>query len=35
MGQPAAVQFVLAMLAGMGLYELVQLITRRRSTSEV
>jgi uncharacterized membrane protein YedE/YeeE len=34
MGQPAAVPFVLAMLAGMGLYELMQLITRRKSTSE-
>jgi uncharacterized membrane protein YedE/YeeE len=34
MGQPAAVPFVLAMLAGMGLYELMQLITHRKSVSE-
>ena len=34
MGQPAAVPFVLAMLAGMGLYELMQLITHRKSISE-
>ena len=34
MGQPAAVPFVLAMLAGMGLYEVMQLVTRRKSISE-
>jgi uncharacterized membrane protein YedE/YeeE len=34
MGQPAAVPFVLAMLAGMGLYEVIQLVTRRKSMPE-
>jgi uncharacterized membrane protein YedE/YeeE len=33
-GQPSALLFVLAMLAGMWLYELLQLVTQRHSTSE-
>jgi hypothetical protein len=34
MDQPAAVPFVLAMLGGMGLYELIQLVTHRKSISQ-
>lgn len=34
LGRPSAVIFVAAMLAGMGVYELVQVIARRPSTSE-
>jgi uncharacterized membrane protein YedE/YeeE len=34
MDQPAAVPFVLAMLGGMGLCELMQLVTHRMSISE-